>query len=210
MNDIILGTYFISLLILFAFGSHGFVMIYHYFKCRDIEEAEILPLKEFPAVTVQLPIFNEMYVVRRLIEASCAIKYPADKLEIQVLDDSTDETVTLVKAIVDEMKERGHNIHHIRRGSRNGFKAGALKDGLKNATGEFIAIFDADFVPREEFLLKTLPYFYADKKIGMVQTRWEHLNSEVLAPHTDSSNGTGRTFCDRTSDPQQGRLLHQF
>ena len=76
------------------------------------------------------------------------------------------------------MKERGHNIHHVRRGSRKGFKAGALKDGLEIATGEFIAIFDADFVPREEFLLKTLPYFYSDKKIGMVQTRWEHLNSE--------------------------------
>jgi cellulose synthase/poly-beta-1,6-N-acetylglucosamine synthase-like glycosyltransferase len=178
MNDIILVTYFISLLILFAFGSHGFVMIFHYFKHRDTKEAETLPLQEFPAVTVQLPIFNELYVVRRLIEASCAIKYPADKLEIQVLDDSTDETVNLVETIVSEMKERGHNIRHVRRSSRKGFKAGALKDGLETATGEFIAIFDADFVPREEFLLKTLPYFYSDKKIGMVQTRWEHLNSE--------------------------------
>ncbi len=95
-----------------------------------------------------------------------------------MLDDSTDETVTLVETIVREMKELGHNIQHVRRGSRKGFKAGALKDGLESATGEFIAIFDADFVPREEFLLKTLPYFYSDKKIGMVQTRWEHLNSE--------------------------------
>ena len=115
MNDIILVTYFISLLILFAFGSHGFVMIFHYFKHRDTKEAETLPLQEFPAVTVQLPIFNELYVVRRLIEASCAIKYPADKLEIQVLDDSTDETVNLVETIVSEMKGRGHNIHHGRR-----------------------------------------------------------------------------------------------
>jgi len=178
MNDIILTTYFISLLILFAFGSHGFVMVYHYFKHRDTTDAETLPLTEFPMVTVQLPIFNEMYVVRRLIESSCAIKYPADKLEIQVLDDSTDETVELVENIVREMKEHGHNIHHVRRSTRQGFKAGALKDGLQLATGEFIAIFDADFVPREEFLLKTLPYFYSDKKIGMVQTRWEHLNGE--------------------------------
>lgn len=178
MNDIILITYFISLLILFAFGSHGFVMVYHYFKYRGTTDEETLPLTEFPMVTVQLPIFNEMYVVRRLVEASCAIKYPADKLEIQVLDDSTDETVELVENIVREMKERGHNIHHVRRSTRQGFKAGALKDGLQLATGEFIAIFDADFVPREEFLLKTLPYFYSDKKIGMVQTRWEHLNGE--------------------------------
>ncbi len=178
MNDIILITYFISLLILFAFGSHGFVMVYHYFKHRGTTDEETLPLTEFPMVTVQLPIFNEMYVVRRLVEASCAIKYPGDKLEIQVLDDSTDETVELVENIVREMKERGHNIHHVRRSTRQGFKAGALKDGLQLATGEFIAIFDADFVPREEFLLKTLPYFYSDKKIGMVQTRWEHLNGE--------------------------------
>jgi len=178
MNDIILVTYFISLLILFAFGSHGFVMVFHYFKHRDTEEADNLPLPEFPLVTVQLPIYNELYVVRRLIEASCAMTYPADKLEIQVLDDSTDETVALVESIVLEMKERGHNIQHIRRSSRVGFKAGALKEGLERASGDFIAIFDADFVPREEFLLKTLPHFYADKKIGMVQTRWEHLNAE--------------------------------
>ncbi|HTR80406.1 MAG TPA: cellulose synthase family protein [Bacteroidota bacterium] len=178
MNDIILATYFISLLILFIFGSHGFVMVFHYFKHHDAEEADNLSLPEYPAVTIQLPIYNELYVVRRLIEASCAMTYPADKLEIQVLDDSTDETVALVESIVEEMRGRGHNIHHICRKSRTGFKAGALREGLERATGEFIAIFDADFVPRKEFLLKTLPYFYTGEKIGMVQTRWEHLNGE--------------------------------
>ena len=101
MNDIILITYFVSLLILFAFGSHGFVMVFHYFKHRATEDPEPLPLPEHPKVTIQLPVFNEMYVVRRLIESSCAIKYPADKLEIQVLDDPTDETVALVDGIVD-------------------------------------------------------------------------------------------------------------
>jgi cellulose synthase/poly-beta-1,6-N-acetylglucosamine synthase-like glycosyltransferase len=178
MDEIILTVYFISLLILFAFGSHGFVMVYHYFKHKDEREDDNLPFGIYPPVTIQLPVYNELYVVRRLIEASCAIQYPQDKLEIQVLDDSTDETVSLVSSIVAEMRERGHNIHHIRRGSRKGFKAGALREGLEKATGEFIAIFDADFVPKEEFLMKTIPHFYANPAIGMVQTRWEHLNGE--------------------------------
>jgi cellulose synthase/poly-beta-1,6-N-acetylglucosamine synthase-like glycosyltransferase len=153
-------------------------MVYHYLKHKDEHDPAQLPLPRYPRVTIQLPIFNEMYVVRRLIESSCAIRYPADKLEIQVLDDSTDETVDLVASIVKEMRERGHDIHHVRRNSRKGYKAGALKEGLDHATGEFIAIFDADFVPRKEFLEKTIPYFFAHEKIGMVQTRWEHLNSD--------------------------------
>jgi cellulose synthase/poly-beta-1,6-N-acetylglucosamine synthase-like glycosyltransferase len=129
-------------------------------------------------VTIQLPIFNEMYVVRRLIDASCVIEYPNDKLEIQVLDDSTDETVDLVASIVREKQAQGYNIHHVRRSNRQGFKAGALKEGLMTAKGEFIAIFDADFIPKPEFLQKTIPYFFQDEKIGMVQTRWEHLNGD--------------------------------
>ncbi len=178
MDDLILGTYFASLLILFIFGSHGFVMIYHYFKHKDEEEPVDLPLSAYPRVTVQLPIYNEMYVVRRLIEASCAIDYPKEKLEIQVLDDSTDETVDVVRRLVDEKRAAGHDISQIRRGSRKGFKAGALREGLERATGEFIAIFDADFIPKQEFLLKTIPYFQRDEKVGMVQTRWEHLNGD--------------------------------
>jgi cellulose synthase/poly-beta-1,6-N-acetylglucosamine synthase-like glycosyltransferase len=106
------------------------------------------------------------------------MKYPKEKLEIQVLDDSTDETSTVVAKIVEEMVARGFDIKHIRRGTREGYKAGALREGLKVARGEFIAIFDADFVPREDFLLRTMPYFFLDERIGMVQTRWEHLNTE--------------------------------
>ena len=209
MNDFILITYFISLLILFAFGSHGFVMVFHYFKHRDTNDDNTLSLTEFPKVTVQLPVYNEMYVVRRLIEASCAIKYPADRLEIQVLDDSTDETVELVGKIVDEMKERGHNIHHVRRSSRTGFKAGALKAGLEHATGEFIAIFDADFVPREEFLLKTIPYFLRDAKIGMVQTRWEHLNGEYsLLTRTQAMALDGHFVIEQTVRNKAGFFIN--
>jgi cellulose synthase/poly-beta-1,6-N-acetylglucosamine synthase-like glycosyltransferase len=177
MEQFILIAYIVCLSILTIFASHGFVMVYHYLKHKNETEPN-LTLDEFPMVTIQLPMYNELYVVRRLIESSCAIEYPKDKLEIQVLDDSTDETVDLVERIVKEMKAKGHNIHHIRRSSRKGFKAGALKEGLKIAAGEFVAIFDADFVPRKEFLLKTIPYFATDAKIGMVQTRWEHLNDE--------------------------------
>ncbi len=177
MEQFILTAYIVSLSILFIFGAHGFVMIYHYFKHRSETDGE-LPLTETPMVTIQLPLYNEMYVVRRLIEASCSIEYPKEKLEIQVLDDSTDETVDLVASIVREKQAQGFIIHHVRRPNRSGFKAGALKEGLKTAQGEFVAVFDADFIPRSEFLQKTIPYFYTDKHIGMVQTRWEHLNGE--------------------------------
>lgn len=177
MEQLLLISYIVCLSILTIFASHGFVMVYHYMKHKNEVEPE-LSLTEFPMVTIQLPLYNELYVVRRLIETSCAIDYPKDKLEIQVLDDSTDETVEIVDRVVKEMKAKGHNIHHIRRSSRKGYKAGALKEGLKIAAGEFVAVFDADFVPRKEFLMKTIPYFATDKNIGMVQTRWEHLNNE--------------------------------
>ncbi|MGE5479606.1 MAG: cellulose synthase family protein [Chloroflexota bacterium] len=130
-----------------------------------------------PRVTIQLPLFNEYFVVERLIRSVCAIKYPKDKLEIQVLDDSTDDSVEISKKLVDEYKAQGFNIKYIHRTDRTGFKAGALKYGLETAEGEFVAIFDADFVPNPDFLEQTVPHFN-DERIGMVQTRWEHLNEE--------------------------------
>jgi cellulose synthase/poly-beta-1,6-N-acetylglucosamine synthase-like glycosyltransferase len=177
MQDFVIGAYFFSLTILFLFGSSGFVMIYYYFKHRHVVRVPAPELDAHPVVTIQLPVYNEMYVVERLIDAVCRITYPQDRLEIQVLDDSTDETTQVIAARVEMYREKGIDIKHVRRGSRQGFKAGALKEGLVTARGEFVAIFDADFVPRKDFLLKTLPYFQLDPKIGMVQTRWEHLNS---------------------------------
>ncbi len=174
----ILIIYFIALLILLLFGFQGFIMVYYHFKNRTPEENSAGTLTEYPNITVQLPIYNEIYVVGRLIRATCGIRYPKDKMEIQILDDSTDETSLVAAKIVEEMASRGVDIKHIRRGTREGYKAGALREGLKVASGEFIAIFDADFVPREDFLHQTLPYFLRDPKIGMVQTRWEHLNTE--------------------------------
>ncbi len=177
LSDLVLYLYFFALLILFTFGAHGFVMVYHYLKRREEREPQ-LSLGHEPQVTIQLPVYNEYYVVGRLIRTVCAMDYPNEKLEVQVLDDSTDETVDLISSLVQEYQQRGYDIKHLRRPTRAGFKAGALKYGLETARGEFIAIFDADFVPRPDFLRRTLPYFFQDEKIALVQTRWEHLNSE--------------------------------
>ncbi|HTP12015.1 MAG TPA: cellulose synthase family protein [Bacteroidota bacterium] len=176
-SDFVMYLYFFSLLILFAFGAHGFVMVYHYLRQRHTEETTP-PFTVEPVVTVQLPVFNELYVVDRLIDSVCALDYPKEKLEIQVLDDSTDETVQVAARAVQRYQALGYDIKHIHRVDRSGYKAGALKNGLATARGEFLAIFDADFTPRHEFLRKTIPYFFADEKIGLVQTRWEHLNGE--------------------------------
>ena len=177
MEQFILGAYFFSLLVLFLFGSHGFVMLFYYFKHRALRAHPKGTFPETPHVTIQLPLFNEMYVVDRLIDAVCEIDYPKDKLEIQVLDDSTDETVGLVAQLVEDKKKAGFDIVQIHRTDRTGYKAGALREGLAEAKGEFIAIFDADFVPRENFLRETIARF-TTPNIGMVQTRWEHLNTE--------------------------------
>lgn len=178
MEQTILILYFVALFILLLFGLQGYVMVYYYFKCRSQREGLPPTITDYPVVTVQLPIYNEVYVVGRLIRGVAGMNYPKDKMEIQVLDDSTDETTSIVAEIVRELGSKGYDIKHIRRGTREGYKAGALREGLKTARGEFIAIFDADFVPRQDFLLWTIPYFFHDAKIGMVQTRWEHLNAE--------------------------------
>ena len=136
---------------------------------------DVPELTGYPHVTIQLPLFNEKYVAERLLEAVAKIEYPKEKLEIQVLDDSTDETTTLLENKIRSLRHSGIDIVLIHRIDRVGFKAGALNDGFKKAKGEFIAIFDADFIPKSDFLLKTIPYF-EDKGVGMVQTRWGHLN----------------------------------
>ncbi len=176
MEELILIGYILSLTILTIFGSHGFIMIYYYLKFRSRKPQAVEALTTYPVVTVQLPVFNEVYVVGRLIDAACSMIYPKDKLEIQLLDDSTDRTVEVVAQHVERYRKLGFDIKQVRRTNRKGYKAGALKEGLDTARGEFVAIFDADFVPRPDFLLKTIPHFNTDPKIGMVQTRWEHLN----------------------------------
>ena len=179
-EKIVLIVYIISLSKLFVFASHGYVMIYYYFKTYKQRTEDFSKLnfdiKEYPEVTIQLPLFNEKYVITRLIDATIRLDYPKDKLEIQILDDSTDETTQIISDHIQKYIEQGYDVKLIHRTNRQGYKAGALKEGLKTARGEFVAIFDADFIPRRKFLKRTIPYFFKDEKMALVQTRWEHLN----------------------------------
>lgn len=180
MDVAFLCLYFLIMLVPSVFGIHRYYLVYLYNRHRQ-KRVPPLPferLKEIPFVTVQLPIFNEKYVASRLIRTVAAFDYPKDRMEIQVLDDSNDETVTIVDREVRQFREKGYQIEHIRRENREGFKAGALTEGLKRASGELVAVFDADFLPTPDFLKQTVPYFTRNKKIGMVQTRWEHLNRD--------------------------------
>jgi len=172
----LLIPYFIVLIILAAYGSHRYWMVYIYYKYKKNKtEGPAVHFEDLPRVTVQLPIFNEQYVVDRLLDAVCRLDYPREKLDIQLLDDSTDETVEVARALVDRYAALGHPVTYHHRDNREGFKAGALAEGLKTAKGEFVAIFDADFVPPSDFLQKCIHHF-TDPKIGMVQTRWTHIN----------------------------------
>ena len=172
----LLIPYFVVLILLASYGMHRYQLVYLYYKHRKNAAREPrLRFADLPKVTIQLPIFNEQYVIDRLVDCVCKFDYPRDKLEIQVLDDSTDETVEVARAVVERYAALGHDISYHHRTNREGFKAGALDAGLKVSTGEFVAIFDADFTPTSDWLQKVIHHF-ADPEIGMVQTRWTHLN----------------------------------
>jgi cellulose synthase/poly-beta-1,6-N-acetylglucosamine synthase-like glycosyltransferase len=172
----LLIPYFIVLILLSFYGLHRYQLVYLYYKYRKNKvTAPASRFAELPKVTIQLPIFNEQYVIDRLVESVCRLEYPREKLEIQVLDDSTDETVDVASAAVERYAAMGYNISYHHRTNREGFKAGALDAGLKKTGNEFIAIFDADFTPHPDWLQRVIHHF-ADPEIGMVQTRWTHLN----------------------------------
>ena len=174
----LLVPYFIVLVWLATYGLHRYALVYLYYKHRKnrrVEPPARFSDDQLPRVTVQLPIFNEQFVVDRLVDAVCRLRYPREKLEIQVLDDSTDETVDVASAVVERYAAMGHPIVYIHRTNREGFKAGALQAGMEQCSGEFIAVFDADFTPPEDWLLKVIHHF-TDPQIGMVQTRWAHIN----------------------------------
>src|SRR3954465_457561 len=177
-ETLILVFYFFVLSILAIYGWHRYYLVYLYMKNKGNAPLPLPALTELPRVTVQLPIFNEMYVADRLIDSVCELDYPKELLEIQVLDDSTDETTDIAERAVRRHASRGFDIRHIHRVDRTGYKAGALEAGLAQSNGDFIAIFDADFIPGADFLHKTLPYLVADPKLGMVQARWGHINQD--------------------------------
>jgi cellulose synthase/poly-beta-1,6-N-acetylglucosamine synthase-like glycosyltransferase len=172
----LLIPYFIVLIWLATYGLHRYTLVWMYYhnrRKRTTQPPQQFP--ELPRVTVQLPIFNEQFVIERLLEAVCKLEYPHDRLDIQVLDDSTDETVYVARAAVERWAELGYPVTYHHRDNREGFKAGALREGLKSAQGEYVAMFDADFVPQPDFLLRTIHHF-TDPQVGMVQTRWTHIN----------------------------------
>ena len=171
----VMTPYFVVMIILAMYGIHRYALVYHFYKNRKNIAPPPPPITEWPRVTVQLPIYNERYVIERLVDAIAQFDYPRELLDIQVLDDSTDETQEVARNCVERYQQLGLPIAYIHRDNREGFKAGALQEGLKSARGEFVAIFDADFIPPADFLRNTVPYF-ADSKMAMVQTRWSYIN----------------------------------
>lgn len=209
---ILMGVYFFTLACLALFGWHRYYLTYLYFRHPRPRVTRVpawKDLPEVPFVTVQLPIFNEKFVVERLLKAVAALDYPRDRLEIQLLDDSTDETKILAHREVKSYRQEGLPISYIHREDRTGYKAGALQAGLELARGKFIAVFDADFLPQPDFLKKMIPYFFGSKKVGMVQARWGHLNQDYsLMTQAQSILLDGHFVIEHTARNRSGRFFN--
>ncbi len=181
LEIIIITIYTIALLIIFAYSLSQLNLLFNYLRAQrkkdNAPKFDLSDPEQVPYVTIQLPVYNELYVMERLLDNIALLDYPKEKLEIQVLDDSTDESLQSTKEHIERLQKTGLDIKHVTREDRSGFKAGALKEGLANAKGEFIAIFDADFLPEANWLQRTVPYFI-DRNIGVVQTRWGHINRD--------------------------------
>ncbi|MBA2664890.1 MAG: glycosyltransferase [Bradymonadaceae bacterium] len=206
----ILMAYFLTLLLLSFYGSHRYLMVYLY---RKYGGGDPTPKARFedallPIVTIQLPLFNERYVVERLIEATCQIDYPLDRLEIQILDDSTDDTTALALELAERFRAQGIDIKVLHRTDRTGYKAGALQAGMAVARGELIAVFDADFVPQPEFLRLTIDHF-TDPKVGMVQARWGYINRDYsLLTRAQAVLLDGHFVLEHTARNRSGRFFN--
>src|SRR6266446_1211038 len=200
--------YFFVVLVLSAYGVHRYLIMYLYFKNRHRKPASPVQFKNLPVVTVQLPIYNEIHVIERLLKAISEIEYPIDKLEIQVLDDSTDETYQLSQREVAKLRARGFDAVVLRRENRVGFKAGALDYGFQKAKGEFFFILDADFVPPPNILKESIDYF-ADPKVGMIQTRWGHINrSYSWLTRAQAILLDGHLVLEQTARSRTGRFFN--
>ena len=207
-NTIWTVSYFVVLLGLSLYGLHRYVIVYLFFKNRKHAPRPLGQFKDLPRVTVQLPVYNEIYVVERLLNAVAALDYPRDLLQVQLLDDSTDETTAVAAEKVAQLKRAGLDIELIHRADRTGFKAGALSNGLRSCTGEYILILDADFVPSRDMLRKTIQYF-TDPRIGMIQTRWGHLNRTYsLLTRVQAMFLDGHLLLEQTARSRSGRFFN--
>ena len=203
-----LSAYYAVLFLLALYGAHRAYMVHLYFRHRRETPRPAGTLAALPRVTVQLPIYNEVYVVERLVSSVAALDYPPTLLQIQILDDSTDETREIARATAERLRACGCDVDYRPRSHRRGFKAGALRDGLETATGEFVLILDADFVPRPDLLRATLPFF-ADPGVGMVQARWEHLNREFsLLTRIQAILLDGHFVIEHTARHRSGRFFN--
>src|SRR4051794_5385773 len=209
LTSIIWTVCYMSVLLgLSAYGIHRYVIIYLFLKHRKRSAVPAGRFEELPNVTMQLPIFNEVYVVERLLRSVSEIDYPIDRLQIQVLDDSTDDTRELTAACVAELQGRGFNVELIQRTDRTGFKAGALEVGLKTARGDFVCILDADFVPQPQ-LLKSTVHFFTNPKIGMIQTRWGHINRGYsLLTRVQAMFLDGHLLLEQVARSRSGRFFN--
>ncbi|HOB75771.1 MAG TPA: glycosyltransferase family 2 protein [Phycisphaerae bacterium] len=200
-------AYLVVLGMVCIYGLHRYQLVHLYYKYRRNIPRITACFRERPRVTIQLPMYNEHAVARRVIDATCRIDYPKDRLQIQVLDDSTDETVQIAREAVNYWRAQGFDIEYIHRDNRAGYKAGALANGLKTATGEFVLIFDADFIPPPEILASTIDYF-TDPSVGMVQARWEHLNrDQSLLTKTQAILLDGHFVIEHAARNRSGRFM---
>jgi cellulose synthase/poly-beta-1,6-N-acetylglucosamine synthase-like glycosyltransferase len=191
-----------------AYGIHRYFIVYLFLRNRKRAPVPARHFEELPKVTVQLPIFNEVYVAERLLRSVSEMDYPQDKLQIQVLDDSTDETREITASCAERLRRRGFNVDLIHRVDRTGFKAGALAAGLESAEGEFVCILDADFVPRSDLLQRTI-HFFTDPKVGMIQTRWGHLNRGYsLLTRVQAMFLDGHLLLEQTARSRSGRFFN--
>ncbi len=201
-------AYFVILGILCLYGLHRYLMVYLYYRHARNAPKITRRLEELPKVTVQLPIFNELYVAERLIDSACALDYPRDRLHVQILDDSTDETQEVARRKAEEWRAKGTDVEYVHRDDRTGFKAGALDLGLKTAKGDFVALFDADFVPKPDFLLNTV-HFFTEEKVGCVQARWSHINSSYsLLTRLQSIFLDGHFIMEHAARNRSGRFFN--
>ena len=207
--DVIWTICYLSVLLgLSAYGLHRYFIIYLFLKNRRRVPQPVASFTELPVVTVQLPIFNEIYVVERLLKSVSELDYPRERLQIQVLDDSTDETRELTSSCVQRLSAEGFDVELIHRVNRVGFKAGALEEGLASARGEFICILDADFVPQPE-LLKSTIHFFTDAKVGMIQTRWGHINRAYsLLTRVQAMFLDGHLLLEQVARSRSGRFFN--